>query len=194
MLAIIQNEQYVAFADGTLERRHQRLGRPFAYCEGSGHRVDDQCLVAYVRQVHEPDAAAVDTHALLGGAQRQTCLADASWASQSDEPKLSELPSDFGNLVRAPYEARELDRQVSRGRALGVLHSAFESKAYLPGASSLLADTCVPEAIIEGAGACNPLTPTGVPVEDMSEPGLYFTTEVRNTAIPAVRCPVRANS
>ena len=129
---VVEHQRQLALSQPVLERVGCGLIQKLGHAQHGSHQRDDP-VVPRDRETHEPHPVPERRQRLGGRLQRQSCLADASGPSQSDEPAVAERAEHIGELALPPderidgrgqvgpregvqrAERRELSRQIGMG-------------------------------------------------------------------------------
>ncbi len=99
-----------------LTQELERVGAVGLQPERGGDRLCRPTDVGERRQIDEPDAVTERRDRLLRHRQRDGRLAHSASTNDRDEPRLLEIPSNRGDRVGAPKDARLRNRQIVTGR------------------------------------------------------------------------------
>jgi hypothetical protein len=113
VLAVVQDQQQRLAPQELQQRLIRRRPSPRLQTKGGNQRVGHRLQIANPRQLDQPRPVAVLQHHPTGNLQRQTGLAHPTHAGQGDQPGLSQLLADTGQLRASPHERRHLNRQIA---------------------------------------------------------------------------------
>lgn len=124
MLTIVEHEEAALRrqrTDHQLLLRQTRLRAQAQSCgDGLGHLI----RIEYRRELAKPDPVAEPLHQLMGHAQRQARLADATDAGQRDDPSVGQQRADGFHLTVATEQLHFDPRKIAR--------RAFPARAHRP--------------------------------------------------------------